>query len=491
MGEFLRRREQGFRLRNLSLFALILALPLSAQSADPPQPSLSASDRAFVSQANPNFAIANVELIDGSGGPARREMTVLVSNGRISAVGPSATMRLRGDVTIIDGSGKTLLPGFVMLHEHFFYPDSRGDFFGDPEAFSRLYLAGGATTIRTGGSIDAYADLAVARAIAAGSQVGPDVDVTGPYIDGAPASIGRMARVRTAADAGELVDYWAGQGATSWKLYELATPVQARAAIAAAHARGQRVTGHICATSYAEAADAGIDNIEHGIQAASDFVPNRTPGVCPPWPARIAAMNALDPAGPEIGRLLERLIARRVALTATLGIVETFARGGGVPDPAGLDLLMPSLRDFQARVIPQVRGSPFGDAMAANMRLEQAVERRFVAMGGLLLSGSDPTGVGGVVPGFSARREFSLLVAGGFSIPQAVRIMTLNGATFLRREAEVGSIAVGKRADLVLLDGSLTSDAAAIANLRTVFKAGIGYDSGRIIAAYRGRIGAL
>ncbi|MGZ8283491.1 MAG: amidohydrolase family protein, partial [Allosphingosinicella sp.] len=446
-------------------------------------------DQAFVTQADPSFAITNVELIDGTGSAPQPGMTILVEHGRIVLVAPTAAATVPAGLRTIDGIGKTLIPGFVMMHEHMFYPGSQGDYFSDPQAFSRLYLAGGATTIRTGGSLEPYADLAVARAIAAGAQIGPDIDVTGPYVEGRPPSLERMPTVTDAASAERLVDYWATEGATSFKLYQHANREEVAATVRAAHARNLRVTGHLCATSYREAAEAGIDNLEHGFVAATDFVASRAPDACPSFPASLAALGALDPRGPEIGALIDTLVRHEVALTSTQSVFETVGADLAVPDPGALELLTPELREYHERARAGVRGSPIGPLVRDFFPRQQAMQRRFVAAGGLLLAGSDPTGVGGVLPGFSARREFGLLVGGGFSVPETVRIMTLNGARFLRREAEIGSIETGKRADLLLLDGSLAADPRAIERISTVFKAGIGVDSTAILAAYRGRIG--
>jgi imidazolonepropionase-like amidohydrolase len=117
------------------------------------------------------------------------------------------------------------------------------------------------------------------------------------------------------------------------------------------------------------------------------------------------------------------------------------------------------------------------------------MERRFVAMGGTLLAGTDPTGYGGVVPGWSARRQVQLLVEEGFDLPQAVRVASLNGARYLGRDRDIGSIEVGKRADLILVDGDPVRDAAALDRMPTVFKAGVGYDTQKIFAAMKGVIG--
>jgi enamidase len=475
----------------MTLAAAFALATIAPQAASQPQAQkqspLSQRDQGFISQADPNFAITNVELIDGTGGAARQGMTVVVANGRITMVAPTAAATLPAGTTIIDGSGKTLVPGFVMVHEHFFYPDSGNGYFVSPDAFARLYLAGGATTIRTGGSMNPFADLAYGRAVQAGRALGPDVDATGPYLEGQPAAIASMPNIDGPAGMERTVDYWAAEGATSFKLYENADPAELAAAVARAHQRNLRITGHICATSYAEAAAAGIDNIEHGFLAASDFVADRTPGTCPPFPARLAALNRIEPDGPEIGALIGTLVRRRVALTSTLGIFETFT--GAAPAAGALEMLTPELRESFERTSAAVRASPIHPIMRDGFQRNLAMQRRFVREGGLLLAGSDPTGFGGVLPGFSSQREFTLLVASGFTAAEAIRVMTLNGATYLGREREVGSIAAGKRADLVLIDGRLSTDSQAIERIETVFRAGVGVNRAAIIAAYRGQVG--
>ena len=229
--------------------AMLATKAPSQQPAQAPQSPLSQTDQGFITQPGGDFVITNVELIDGTGTAPRRGMAVLVSNGRITAVGRTAAVRYASNVRVIDGTGKTLVPGFVMVHEHFFYPSSGDGYFTDPDGFMRLYLAGGATTIRTGGSMNPFADLAAARAVRAGRALGPDIDATGPYLEGQPPAIASMPSIDGPAGMERTVDYWAAEGATSFKLYENADRAELDAAVRRAHARNLRVTGHICATS--------------------------------------------------------------------------------------------------------------------------------------------------------------------------------------------------------------------------------------------------
>src|SRR3954467_8329078 len=276
----------------------LLALPLllAAAPAPAPQPPSPAAhfapgDAAFVAFPGPDLFFDHVQLVDGTGAAPRRDVSVLVRGGRIAAIGPD--LRAPAGVTIIDGRGKTLLPGFVMVHEHFFYPSPRGGEYEEyPYSFSRLYLAGGTTTLRTGGSRPPYADINTARAIARGEQPGPDMDATGPYLEGATLLSKKMAGLRDAADAARTVDFWAEAGATSFKAYNFLTRAELKGAIDAAHRHHMKLTGHLCSITYAEAAAMGIDNLEHSFAVATDFVKTKKADACPPQSETFASLAA-------------------------------------------------------------------------------------------------------------------------------------------------------------------------------------------------------
>ena len=118
-----------------------------------------------------------------------------------------------------------------------------------------------------------------------------------------------------------------------------------------------------------------------------------------------------------------------------------------------------------------------------------ALERAFARAGGMLIAGTDPTGGGGVIPGYSNQRQVELLVDAGFTPLEAISISTLNGAKYLKRDAKVGSLAVGKQADLVVIGGNPAASIADMRNVETVFKQGVGYDPAKLIASVTGRVG--
>jgi imidazolonepropionase-like amidohydrolase len=186
---------------------------------------------------------------------------------------------------VIDAKGKTVIPGLVGMHEHLFYPAANdGDpiFIEQPFSFPQLYLASGVTTARTAGSIEPYTDLQVKTRVDGGKLPGPDFYLTTPYLEGAPSAFLQMHPLKDAAEARAFVDYWHWVGFTSLKAYVDVKPDELRAGIEEAHKLGIRVTGHICSVGYIEAAEMGIDDLEHGPYGAPDgeLFSKKKPGVC-------------------------------------------------------------------------------------------------------------------------------------------------------------------------------------------------------------------
>lgn len=441
--------------------------------------------RDFVSVDADIVALTRVRVIDGTGAPARDDQTIVLRDGRIESIAPSASASVPDGATVLDLTGKSVLPGLVMLHEHLYYPTGPGVYGQLGESFVRLYLAGGVTTMRTGGNVNGFMDLNLKRLTASGAKAGPDIDATAPYLNG-PNPFVQMRSMEGAADSRKQVDYWAGEGATSFKAYMNITRAELGAALEEAHARGIKVTGHLCSVTYGEAADLGIDNLEHGFLAASDFVVDKQPDVCPSGAAVRDSIDALDPSSPAFVALVEKLVAKNVALTSTLTVFETFTPGR--PLPPGLDVLEPSLRDdFVGRHTRTSASttSPYLTLFPKAM----ALERAFAQAGGLLVAGTDPTGGGGVVPGFSNHRALELLVEAGFTPLEAITIGTLNGAKYLGRDDRIGTIAAGKQADLVIVGGNPAMDIADVRKVELVFKKGVGFDPAKLIASVRGKVG--
>jgi hypothetical protein len=466
------------------LVVLIAALALaSAPSAQSTQ--LPAGVREFVSVEDPVVALTNVRVIDGTGAPARSGQSVILRQGTIAEIGPTATVAVPAGARTIDLAGKSVIPGLVMVHEHFYYPTGPGVYGQLGQSFVRLYLAGGVTAIRTAGNLNGYMDLTLKRRVEAGESAGPAIDATMPYVNG-PSQFVQMTALQSEERARRHVGYWADEGATSVKAYMQISRAALGTAIREAHARGMKVTGHLCSVTYSEAATLGIDNLEHGFFAATDFVANKVPDVCPGQGVGQQSIADLDPKGVPFQTLVKTLVERRVAVTSTLTVFELNTPGR--PLPPGLDVLVPQLRDQYL----QNRARVDGNAQSIYPRLfpkAMALEREFVRAGGLLIAGTDPTGGGGVIPGYANHRQLELLVEAGFSPLEAIQIGTLNGARYLGREARIGSLAAGKQADLVVLDGDPSTTIADVRKVQMVFKQGVGYDPAKLVASVSGRVG--
>jgi imidazolonepropionase-like amidohydrolase len=462
-------------------FSLVVPLGMSAQGLPP-------AVRPYVTDTALVVALTHVRVIDGTGAAPAEDQTVVIADGAIVSIGPSATASVPAGTEIRDMTGRTMLPGLVMLHEHLFYPAGNGMYTEQGSSFPKLYLAGGVTTLRTTGSMEPYADLNLARGIAAGDIVGPAIDATGPYLEGPGLPLIQVHALADSAEARRMVEFWADQGMTSFKAYMHISRAELGAAIVAAHRRGLKVTGHLCSVTFREAADLGIDDLEHGFVVATDFVRGKKPDVCPSRDSAVASILALDPDGPAARDLIHHLVSMHVALTSTLPVFETFVPGRPPASSGALDAMLPEAREQYLRQRVRIASSR-DTTWIVLFEKEMQLERRFAQAGGLLLAGTDPTGYGGVVAGFANHRELELLVEAGFTPLEAIRIATLNGARYLGREDRIGTVAVGKRADLVVVNGNPETDIADVEKVELVFKDGMAYDPAQLIATALGSVG--
>jgi imidazolonepropionase-like amidohydrolase len=264
------------------------------------------------------------------------------------------------------------------------------------------------------------------------------------------------------------------------------THAELAATVEEAHKKGVKVTGHLCSVGFREAAEIGIDNLEHGLLVDTEFTPNKQQDVCPSGRDYYGALAKVDVNGPEVQQTIRTMVERKVALTSTLPVFEA-----GVPNRPPLqhrvlEAMLPESRisylSARARIAPD---SPFAGLFKKEMQFEYA----FAKAGGVLMAGPDPTGNGGVLPGFGDQRELELLVEAGFTPVEAIKIYTMNGAQFMGEQDRIGSIAQGKQADLILINGNPAANIADIEKVETVFKDGVGYDSAKLIDSVRGQVG--
>ena len=469
---------------------IALCLMTQALHAQRPteRPVLSEVVRRYVAFDRAVVALTNVRIIDGTGSPPLDHQTILIAGTVIQDVGPTARVAIPRDAQVLDLRGRTVIPGLVGMHEHLFYSVYL-DENGIPThqdmryTFPRLYLAAGVTTIRTAGGKSVYSDLNLKNAIDAGVVPGPNVYVTGPlFRQGGPLTfpdISGPEQLRTA------VRYWASLGVRWFKIYQQSTRTETRAIIEEAHKRGARVTGHLCATSFKEAVALGIDNLEHGFITNSGFLTEKRPDECPS--NCVSAILRVNVDSPQVKDLIATLVQRKIPLTSTLAAFQEYVNDSPAPQQRVLDAMASTSRESCLRQRAQLTRSSNTARRIYDREVE--LERKFHAAGGILLAGSDPTANGCVVAGFANQRQIEAMVEGGFSVAEATRVATYNGAQFLGIGDQVGTIERGKRADLVIVNGNPAQNIQDIRNVQIVFKDGIGYDPARLIADTRGFVG--
>lgn len=458
---------------SLVLVTTSVAAPLSAQNFDD-----------FIAIPQGTVALTHAKVIDGTGAPAMTDQTIVIEGDRITAVGPSASVQIPSGARVVDVSGKTVIPGLVGLHNHSYYTGGNGRAAQLSFSGSRLYLASGVTTIRTTGAQQPYAELNLQREIEAGRVIGPTMFATGPYLTGEQGSQ-TMTRLEGPDQARRVVRYWAEEGISWFKAYTWISRAELGAAIEEAHANGVKVTAHLCSVGYREAVALGIDNLEHGLFANSEYDPNKRPDECPP--GFRSGYEDLDVHGPEVQATFRDMIDNDVAMTSTLVVYEISVADRPPIDERVYDVLAPEIAE-EVRAIAVARRAGQGAIDPAVFAKAMEYERAFVDAGGLLAAGVDPTGYGAAPPGLGDQRNYELLLEAGFSSSEVVQIMSLNGARVLGIDDEVGSVEVGKVADLVVID----ADLEVVGNLHStevVFRHGVGWDSPKLIESIRGIVG--
>jgi len=317
---------------------------------------------------------------------------------------------------------------------------------------------------------------------------GPKMHVTSPYLEGPGAFTLQMHELTGPEETRQMVRYWAEQGVDNFKAYINITSAELTAAIDEVHKLGMKISGHLCSIGFREAAAMGIDNLEHGLLADSEFAPGKKPDTCPPSREARAMLLKLDISGPQIQEIIRDLVTKKVAVTSTLPVLEISVPGRPPLQQRVLDAMASDIRIAYLTLRARVGEAKDSPALAL-LKKEMEFEREFIRAGGLLIAGPDPTGYGGVVAGFGDQREVELLVEAGFSPVEAIKIATHNGALYLGELDKIGTLAPGKQADMVLIKGNPATNIADIEKVETVFKDGIGYDSAKLIEAVRECVG--
>lgn len=461
---------------------------------------LSRDVREYVKIDSPVIAITHARVIDGTGTMARDDQTIVIRDGKIESVG---AVNIPAGAKVIDATGRSVIPGLIDMHGHMFY--TAGNVYHADGSlaqggitlnemfytYPRLYLAAGVTSVRTTGAIEPYTDLNLKKWIDRGMVPGPKMDVTSPYMEGEGTMFPQMHEITSPADAQKTAAYWADEGVTSFKAYMNITRAELKAVIDEAHRRGLKVTGHLCSVTSREAAALGIDNLEHGpIAVDTEFVANKAPDKCPSFVDMLDAQAHVDVNGPAVRQITNDLIQHHVAVTSTLTVYEL-----DVPSH------LPLRKEVTSAMVPESLASYLAARQRANgdprwemrLRKEMQWERAFAKAGGTLLAGSDPTGVGAILggdlAGYGMQRELELLVEAGFTPLETIHIATQGNAEFLGHGDQIGTIAPGKQADLVVLAGDPSTNIADVERVETVFKDGVAYDPAKLAESVRGMVG--
>jgi len=464
---------------------------------------LSAEVRDYVSVSEPVIALVHARVIDGTGAAARENQTIIIRNGKIQSVADSNSASLPADAKVLDLRGRSVMPGLIDMHGHMFY--TAGNVFTKEGklaaggitlnemvySYPRLYLAAGVTAVRTTGSIEPYTDLNLKKWIDEGMMPGPKMDVTSPYLEGPGTMFPQMHELTSADDSRRSVAYWADEGITSFKAYMNITRDELKAAIDEAHRRGLKVTGHLCSVTSREAADLGIDNLEHGpLVVDTELVPDKVPDKCPEFMSMLDAQAKADINGSLVQQITRHLIEKHVAVTSTLPVYELDIPSRLALRKEVVDAMLPESLNSYLSLRKNASNDP---RWLTRLRKEMQWEHSFYKAGGRLLAGSDPTGVGYVVggdlAGYGFQHELELLVEAGFTPLEAIQIATATNAEFLGQSAHIGSIAADKQADLVVLRGDPSKIISDIEKVEIVFKDGVGYDPEKLKQSVRGMVG--
>lgn len=420
--------------------------------------------------------IKNIKVIDSQ--QTFDAVDLLIVDGLIQEIAPN--IQSEEPHRVIDGAGSTVIPGFVATHNHLHMPGAT--FLG--EAGARLYLAGGVTTMQTTGAAEPLSELQLKQDIEQGKVAGPYIVATGPYFTG-PDGNAVMLRMTDAEAIDKEIGQWVDRGVSWFKVYRHTTEPQLKTIIESAHKRGAKVTGHLCSITMKQAAELGIDGIEHGFIHAYDFAEDKSAGECN---GSNSFRSSLDIKGASLKALHELLIAEKVAISSTPSIFE--AQTPKTPiNPAYKTYLAPHLLERAENYLQ--RREKADDSWYFKPEWLQrtlAHDRLFLKRGGLLTIGPDP-GLHSI-PGFADQRNFELLIQGGFTIQEAIQVMSANGAKLLDFE-DRGYVKEGYRADLILVKGDLESTPQNINDIKLIIKNGVTYTPQDLRKGLEGQLGKV
>jgi imidazolonepropionase-like amidohydrolase len=395
----------------------------------------------FTAQPAAVTAIVGGRLIDGTGKPAIENAVVILQNGKIAAAGPAASNPVPQGAQIVDAHGKSVLPGLWEMHAHF-----------EQVEWGPIYLATGVTTARDVGNEREFI-VAARDAIATGQGIGPRLVMAGVVDGTGPFSLG-VIRVDTPEQAREQVQKYKAAGFQQIKIYSSVKPEILKVVTAEAHRLGMTVTGHIpFGMNAIQGIEDGMDQINHVEYLMSVIVDPKS--------------HTIDPDTPNAQKVIKLLLEHHIVVDDTLALMEVILHpldhsiSGFEP---GILRVAPELKE----VLETMGTSPAkAEQSAAIFRAMEATVRLLHQAGVPIVAGTDQA-----VPGFSLDREVELYVQVGFTPMEAIQAATLVPARAMGMEKDSGTIEVGKRADVILVDGNPLENISDIRKVSAVFAAG-------------------
>jgi imidazolonepropionase-like amidohydrolase len=417
------------------------------------------------SQAPARVAITGVTIIDGTGGPAVQAGVILLAGERIQAVGRAAVVSIPRDARIVRMEGKYVVPGFIDMHAHVAFGPAGHDSTGywlryDPEASRQMtttLLRYGITTIRNPGG-PTVESVALRNDVRLGRLVGPRIFTAGAILDQSEWR-GLTTKVGTEAEVRAEVDRQAASGVDYVKLYGSLTPKLVEAGIDEAHLHGIKAIGHLFATTWTAAANAGIDGLVHVIPGSPLLLtPTRRAQFLQRFRGTqfmLEWFDYVDYDSTEYTDLVQAIVSHHVTIDPTLVVFEAMAWGDDPKITASPDLATTpqSLLATWRNGFQLTAGWKPEDFAATKRSWPHVLEfvKRLHDAGVRLTVGTDVPNPW-IAPGTSFHRELSLLVSAGLPPAEVIRMATANGAEALGISTDVGTITAGKVADLVVLD---------------------------------------
>lgn len=404
------------------------------------------------------IAVVGGTLIDGTGAAPVPEAAVVIRNGRFVAAGPRVKVRIPKNATVVDAHGKFILPGLWDMHAHF-----------EQVEWGPIYLAAGVTTVRDCGNEFEFIT-AVRDAVAQGDGLGPRILAAG-IVDGTgPLALG-VQRVDTPEQAKMWVDRYHAAGFQQMKIYSSVKLEELKAVADEAHKLGMTVTGHVPEGLNAfQTIPAGQDQINH--------IPYIADIMHAPFPPdinrmdRAKALANLDLNSPEAQKAIAFLKAHHTVVDPTIALFEFFTANTSKP-PASFE---PGVNKVAPELAEQL--TDVGPPTDRSVVQEKVFEKEVEIIGALhragipIVAGTDQT-----VPGYSLHREIELYVQAGFTPMEAIQAATIVPARAMKLDKETGTVAKGKRADLILIDGDPLADIHNTRNVESVITNGVMYNT--------------